>query len=112
MLLFSCLKTGKNQRERGEKAMRIYDWRKFLTFIAVLLLFIVLVASIFILQEEEREPQAIETYTVQSGETLWSISTQYRPDDMSIQEYIYNVQNYNKISSMIYAGQTIQLLIY
>lgn len=95
--------------------MKIYSWRKFLTFIAtfiaIVLLLAILILSI-ISGQEKRTPEATESYTVQSGETLWSIGTKYRPDDMSIQEYIYNLKDYNNIGSIIYAGQVIEVLIY
>lgn len=55
---------------------------------------------------------ATESYTISSGETLWEICTKYRPDGMTIQEYIYNVQNHNQIGAEIHPGQTIELLIY
>ena len=54
----------------------------------------------------------IEEYEVRSGETLWSIASNYRPETMSIQEYIYNLKDFNNIGSMIYPEQKINLLIY
>lgn len=49
---------------------------------------------------------------VQSGETLWGIASENRPETMSIQEYIYNLKQYNNIGSTIYENQKIKILIY
>ena len=99
-----------NFRRLGGVNMKIYDWKKFLAFIAVLIFFIILI--LFISGKRERVINHVEEYVVTSGETLWSICTEYRPKDMSIQEYIYNIREYNKIGSIIHSGETIKLLIY
>ena len=51
------------------------------------------------------------SYTVQNGDTLWAISKDYCPDDLSIQEYIYLLKKENNLGSVIYPGQIIQVLI-
>lgn len=90
--------------------MKICSWKRFLTFIAVVLFLVILVLSILI----HKEPQVIDTkeYEIQSGETLWSIATQFKPHYMSIQEYIYNLREYNNIDCLIYPNEVIQILIY
>ena len=88
--------------------MKITDWRKFL---AVVLLLLILILSLA-MKKEEPAPKEIESYTIQSGETLWSIGTEYRPKDMSIQEYIYRLETHNGITADIQAGQTIEILIF
>lgn len=90
--------------------MKIYDWKRFTTFIAILLFFVCLLLH----QCSKKEPKVIEIqdYTIQSGETLWNIGTQFRPKTMSIQEYIFNIQKFNNIDSTIYPEQEIKILIY
>mgnify|MGYP003304354775 CR=1 FL=1 len=90
--------------------MKIYDWRRFLTFLALLLLFIILILSQC--TKKELQVKEIQEHSVQSGETLWSIATEYRPQTMSIQEYIYNLEQYNNINAQIFPHQKIQILIY
>lgn len=89
--------------------MKIYDWRKFTTFLAIVMLIILVCLSQCRKKEVVKE---VQDYTVQSGETLWSIGTEYRPTNMSIQEYIYNLQKYNNIGSIIYPDQVLKILIY
>ena len=95
--------------------MKIYDWRKFASFIITVVCVVLLIAlTILAVQmvKEERELDHTESYTIQSGETLWEIGTRYRPETMSIQEYIFNLQEFNHIGSIIYPEQEIQILIY
>lgn len=90
--------------------MKIYSWKRLLTFIAIVLLFIGIILHQCTIKKQEVID--IKEYTVQSGETLWSIASAYRPEHMSIQEYIYNLKEYNNIGSMVYANQKLQILIY
>lgn len=50
------------------------------------------------------------SYTVASGETLWTIAENYCPEDMDIRRYIYEVKQVNGINGSVSAGQTITLL--
>ena len=90
--------------------MKIYDWKRFMTFISIVL-FLVLVC-LSQCSKKELVLKEIQEYEVQSGETLWSIGTEYRPQGMSIQEYIFNLQQFNNIDSTIYPSQKLQILIY
>lgn len=94
--------------------MKIYDWRKFITFIITVLFLIILVVAtvICVKNEKQQELKAVEDYTIQSGETLWSIGSAFRPETMSIQEYIYKLEELNNITADIKAGTIIKVLIY
>lgn len=90
--------------------MKIYDWKRFLTFIAIVIL---LIATI-LYGCSRKTPELIgtEEYEVETGDTIYWISQSYVPKGMTIQEYIYNLQEYNGIGSLIYPNQKIQMLIY
>ena len=93
----------------------IVDKEKFRTFLFTLFSIIFLIVlTILAIQEinKEKKLERTETYTIQSGDNLWQIGSKYRPSNMSIQEYIYNLQEYNNINSTIYPNQEIQILIY
>lgn len=90
--------------------MKIYDWKKFLTFIAIVLLLIAVILLCF----SKKKPQVVDVqeHIIQSGETLWSIASNYKPSCMSIQEYIYNLREFNKCDCLIYPNEVLQILIY
>lgn len=51
-------------------------------------------------------------YIVQSGDSLWYISTQYCPDSMDMQQYIQLIKDRNGLSSsVIYPGQRLVVLV-
>ena len=91
--------------------MKIYDWKKFLTFIAIVVFFIAVILYGCL---RKVNPELIDTieYEAEEGDTIWWISQNYVPKGMTIQEYIYNLQEYNNIGSIIYPHQKIQILIY
>ena len=47
-------------------------------------------------------------HTVRNGDTLWSIAKQYKPDDMTMDEYMAWVYDHND-SGMIYAGDVVTM---
>jgi hypothetical protein len=52
-----------------------------------------------------------ETYRVQSGDSLWALSSVYCPDSVDRREWIEEVRSLNGLtSSFIYAGQELTVL--
>lgn len=49
-------------------------------------------------------------YTVEQGDTLWSIASENKSPHMRYDEYICLIQKHNNISANIQAGQTIEIL--
>lgn len=53
-----------------------------------------------------------ETYRVKSGDSLWTLSGKYCPDNVDRREWIEEVQKLNGLtSSFIYAGQRLTVLV-
>lgn len=53
-----------------------------------------------------------KTYRVQAGDSLWSISKEYCPDDVDCREWIEEVRALNGMTgSVIYKGQTLTILV-
>lgn len=90
--------------------MKIISWRRLFTFLFALLLLFAIIC--FALTKDNSEVKDVQTYEIKSGETLWSIASKYKPETMSIQEYIYNLQAYNNIGCLIYPKQEIKVLVY
>ena len=51
-----------------------------------------------------------EVYTVEAGDTLWSVCKTYKPEDMDLREYIFEVCKFNNCTPKIRAGQKITML--
>ena len=55
------------------------------------------------------EFKTYESYIIKSGDTLWSISKKYKPENVGYREYIYELRKSNGIDSNIYPGQIIKI---
>ncbi len=89
--------------------MKIYDWRRFLTFI--LMVFLLIVIFLACKNRVTYEVESTFSYYVTSNETLWSIAGKYRPEHMDIREYIDLLEKENNIDNcIIYPGQELKIL--
>jgi hypothetical protein len=53
-----------------------------------------------------------ESYIVQSGDTLWRISTLYCPDSMDLQMYVQMLRERNNLDgAIIYPGQRLTVFV-
>lgn len=83
---------------------------------AFILLFTLIILAVLLLagilrsttdQIEWRE----ETYTVKSGDTLWTIADEYCPANVDKREWIHDVKTLNGLEdSVIYPGQGLMVL--
>ena len=79
--------------------------------ILLVALALVIAATVMGCGAKERNWTTTEYY-VYPGDTLWSIAASYCPEDMDIREYIYEVKEYNNMTtSGLRAGQTIDILV-
>ncbi|MCH5186312.1 MAG: LysM peptidoglycan-binding domain-containing protein [Oscillospiraceae bacterium] len=54
-----------------------------------------------------------ETYTVSSGDTLWSIASEYCPSNMDKRDYISELIKLNNIQNCtVYPNRSIQVIVY
>ena len=52
-----------------------------------------------------------EDYMVSTGDTLWSIASEYKKEQQDIREYVYQLRELNNIDDcIIYPGQTIKII--
>ena len=85
--------------------------------ITVLLLLVLIAACFLVLAlvgrpTMDRVEWREETYRVQSGDSLWTISREYCPDEVDRREWIDAVQTRNGLtSSFIYPGQRLTVLV-
>ena len=64
-------------------------------------------------QKEWTNNRKVTTYTVESGHTLWNISSQYKPEWLDTREYIHEIKALNNTTdSNINEGDIILVYIY
>ena len=62
--------------------------------------------------DDSEPPAALDTYTVGSGETLWSIAANLTPEGRDVRDTMAEIQNVNALTgSQLQAGQQILLPI-
>lgn len=55
------------------------------------------------------EPQYIE-YTVERGDSIWSIAQSFSSEDTNIREFVYNITKLNnKTNEYIYVGELLRI---
>ena len=77
-------------------------------FMIVLVLVIMMAHVAFSNYSESNAKNEVIAVFVQSGDTIWSIAKEYKPDDKSLNEFVYEISANNGIKDgNIYAGQTL-----
>ena len=88
------------------KHLHIVNRFRFTVFMASVILIISMLTGLLIgsFNASGSTKHSYETITVQSGDTLWTIAEQYKPDSQDIRDYIYEVCDRNDIK----AGDLVQ----
>jgi hypothetical protein len=82
--------------------------------LCIVLFLAIIVASFFYLTAPtlDRVDWERTTYTVQMGDSLWSISGRYCPDNVDRREWIGKVQKINRLdSSIIHVGERLTIIV-
>lgn len=80
--------------------------KQFKKLMIVLFIGLIIYATWTRLNEMNVEYQE-EIYTVQAGDTLWSIAEEYADNSTDIRQYIHKIKTVNNIDSTLNVGQTI-----
>ena len=72
---------------------------------AIILVSLLLMFTIRVMSDTKTELIPVE-HTVTYGDTLWTIAKQYKPDSMTMDEYMAWVYDHND-GGMIYPGDTV-----
>ncbi|MBQ3021965.1 MAG: LysM peptidoglycan-binding domain-containing protein [Clostridia bacterium] len=78
-------------------------------FFMVLILVLVMVAhSAFSKPENISDEYDVISVTVQEGDTLWSIASEYKPEGADLRQFVYDIAANNGIEDcQIVSGQTL-----
>jgi len=72
-----------------------------LILITLFLIFCIKTVYGWIFPAETIQLTELTEYSVQAGDTLWSIARKYKPADMDIREYIYYLKEYNDCTDCV-----------
>jgi LysM domain-containing protein len=90
------------------KVVDINRFKRFI-FVSVLLISMILFTSLFTIKAYSKDIQQYNYITVQKGDTLWSIASNYAQDG-EIREFIYIISKENNINnSIIYPNDIIKV---
>lgn len=89
--------------------MKIANKKRFILSITILTTIIISIFNL-VFANVEKSVTTIE-HTVVSGETLWSIATEYKKDRQDIREYIYELRKLNNLEDCnLNVGQEILII--
>jgi len=75
-------------------------------FVVVMLIVMMMAHSAFSKTDVAGESCRIESVRVESGDSLWSIAAEYKPDGKDLREFVYEIAADNGIKDCnIYCGQ-------
>lgn len=86
--------------------MKICNWKRFITFIAIVILLLIVGLSqcskkeLQVKEVQEYKVQSGETYIVQKGDTIWGISTSVMKEkniECDIRKVVYQIREDNNI---------------
>ncbi len=77
-------------------------------FLVLTIVLTLMASSVFSNPGSESDKYTVVSVTVQSGDTLWSIGREYKPEGKELREFVYEIADNNGIDDCnIYCGQTI-----
>jgi hypothetical protein len=91
------------------RKFRVVNKARLITVIAILLFLVIAILHVN-RPKTENKIEVIKEYTVQAGDVLWGICKPYKPSNMDLREYIYNVCEYNGCTADLQIGQEIKLI--
>lgn len=88
--------------------MRIVNKKRFILAVTILTVLIITLFSHCSAMPKNNE---IESIVVSTGDTLWSIASEYKKPGQDVREYIYELRKLNNLENCtIYPGQEIQII--
>lgn len=79
-------------------------------FVVVMLIIMMMAHSAFSKTDMATDGCRIESVRVTSGDTLWSIAEEYKPEGKDLREFVYEIANDNGLSDCgIYCGQILYI---
>lgn len=88
--------------------MRIVNKKRFILAVTILMVLIITLFSHCSAMPKNNE---IESITISTGDTLWSIASEYKKPGQDVREYIYELRKLNNLTDCtIYPGQVLKII--
>ena len=95
--------------QQNKPKMIIKNKFKFIRSITIIVFLLSILYSTSIARIDKEEETTL--YTVNKGDTLWTIAQEYKADNKDIRQYIYELKKINNITnSNIYDGKTLKII--
>ncbi len=87
--------------------MKIVNKKRFITSITILMIILIALLNKCVAYKSIKT----ENYMVSAGDTLWSISCEYKKSGQDVRSYLYELRELNNLNDcIIYPGQVIQII--
>ena len=102
----------KNRRQRRYERMKKLRRERRIFFLVVMAVMLLVAHSAFSKDDVPSEKYCVQAVTVESGDTLWTIASEYKPEGKDLREFVYELADNNGVPDCnIYCGQTIYVPI-
>lgn len=87
--------------------MKIVNKKRFASAITILMIILIALLNKCVAYKSIKT----ENYMVSAGDTLWSISCEYKKSGQDVRSYLYELRELNELSDcIIYPGQVIKII--
>lgn len=87
--------------------MKIVNKKRFIASITILMIILIALLNKCVAYKSIKT----ENYMVSAGDTLWSISCEYKKTGQDVRSYLYELRELNELNDcIIYPGQVIQII--
>ena len=87
--------------------MKIVNKKRFITSITILMIILIALLNKCVAYKSIKT----ENYMVSAGDTLWSISCEYKKTGQDVRSYLYELRELNELNDcIIYPGQVLKII--
>ncbi len=87
--------------------MRIVNKKRFISVVTILMIILIALLNKCVAYKNIKT----ENYMVSAGDTLWSISCEYKKTGQDVRSYLYELRELNELNDcIIYPGQVLKII--
>ena len=87
--------------------MKIVNKKRFISVVTILMIILIALLNKCVAYKNIKT----ENYMVSAGDTLWSISCEYKKTGQDVRSYLYELRELNELNDcIIYPGQVLKII--